>query len=245
MAVNGCITLGAGELSFEVASIRTAPPWKPGVVRRCTGGPGTSDPGLFRCSSATITLLVSRAYNVEFYRIQAAEWMMTDNYDLSARVPSGATKAQMRTMLQNLLAARFHLVVHHHMRNGRTYSLKVVKGGPYLNRVSATLGSPAPALSAMVTNSVEGHWRLVAEKQTMTNLAAYLTSRVWAPVVDDTGLRDLYDFAIDFAPDGMPAETAPDIFEALRIQLGLRLDERTVPTDFLSIDHADKIPTDN
>jgi uncharacterized protein (TIGR03435 family) len=181
---------------------------------------------------------------VKFYQIKADDWMTTDNYDVTAKVPAGTTKAQMALMLQNLLANRFHLVVHHETRNARNYSLTVMKGGPYMKPLPAHPSSSAPA-SAITTDSVEGHWRLVAKQQTMKTLAGYLMSRVWAPVADDTGLPDSYDFQLDFAPDGMPAGTTADIFEALRTQLGLRLNERTSATDFLMIDRANKIPTDN
>ncbi len=66
-----------------------------------------------------------------------------------------------------------------------------------------------------------------------------------------------YDFTFEFAgfmgpggafppplPDG-ETDTAPYLFNALRQQLGLTIEERKRPLDVLVVDHADKLPTDN
>jgi uncharacterized protein (TIGR03435 family) len=77
-------------------------------------------------------------------------------------------------------------------------------------------------------------------------------------VVDKTGLDGRYDFTLEYAgrrnsaggafpqplPDGQ-ADTAPFLFDALRQQLGLMLEEKKAPLDVLVVDHADKIPTEN
>jgi uncharacterized protein (TIGR03435 family) len=82
-------------------------------------------------------------------------------------------------------------------------------------------------------------------------------------VVDKTGLTGLYEFNIEFAglmraAGRMPAaadgdsgaaiasDPAPDIFTAVKKQLGLRLQKlKSVPVDVLVVDHADKEPTEN
>ena len=75
-------------------------------------------------------------------------------------------------------------------------------------------------------------------------------------VVDKTGLDGTYDFTLEFAgrfqsgayppplPDGA-TDTAPFLFDALRQQLGLQLEEKKTKLDVLVIDHLDKIPTEN
>jgi uncharacterized protein (TIGR03435 family) len=45
-------------------------------------------------------------------------------------------------------------------------------------------------------------------------------------------------------PDGQ-TDNAPDLFDAVREQLGLRLDEKKAPLDVIVVDHADKTPTEN
>jgi uncharacterized protein (TIGR03435 family) len=56
-----------------------------------------------------------------------------DGYDLSAKVPAGATKEQLQLMVQNLLVERFHLAVHRETRNGNQYTLLAGKGKPKQN----------------------------------------------------------------------------------------------------------------
>lgn len=73
------------------------------------------------------------------------------------------------------------------------------------------------------------------------------------PVIDGTGLSGTYDFLIDFAPD-LPAgmkmpgqdatDTAPTFLEALKEQLGLKLEPRTGDVSQVVVDHVEK-PTPN
>jgi uncharacterized protein (TIGR03435 family) len=133
------------------------------------------------------------------------------------------------------------MVIHHETKDAPGYSLRVNSGGPFIK----PLADPVTTPGSQTTNSVGGHWQFAAKNQTMDNLAGYLTSRMWTAVTNDTGLTGHYDFTLDFLPDGTPPEntTAPDLPEALRDELGLRLDTKTAPADFLVVDHADKIPT--
>src|SRR6185437_1102105 len=135
-------------------------------------------------------------------------------------------------MVQNLLATRFHLGLHHETKNAPSYSLRVNSRGPFIN----PLADPVTTPGSQTTTSVGGHWQLAAKNQTMDNLAGYLTSRMWNAVTNDTGLTGHYDFTLDFLPEGTPAEntTAPDIFDALRAQLGLRLEIKTALPIFSS-----------
>ena len=119
-------------------------------------------------------MLVWKAYDVKFYLLKAEDWMQTYNYDVTAKIPRGTTKAQMRTMLQNLLADRFHLVVHHETKPAPSYSLRVNKSGPHFKAAALSPDSPAPFVGDIATRSIGGHWQLVAKKQNMKNLAGYL-----------------------------------------------------------------------
>jgi len=74
------------------------------------------------------------------------------------------------------------------------------------------------------------------------------------PVIDRTGLDKYYDFTLAFLPDlppDFPKENLPpgmldrpSIFDALREQLGLRLQAQKGPVEFYVIDHAEK-PAEN
>ena len=94
-----------------------------------------------------------------------------------------------------------------------------------------------------------------------------------APLVfDETGLTGRFEFKLEFAGSILPtsptqaaaltasgsipptaspeiADNAPgggpNLFAALENQLGLKLEKAKRPVDFLVIDHADKVPTEN
>lgn len=77
--------------------------------------------------------------------------------------------------------------------------------------------------------------------------AAGLTTRV--PVLDRTGLKGRFDVELEFlqmAPalsvDGGAVPGGQTIFDALRDQLGLKLEKRTEPIDVFVIDHVE-MPT--
>ena len=65
------------------------------------------------------------------------------------------------------------------------------------------------------------------------------------PVIDKTGIKEKFDFHLEFAPGGADASDAavPSIFSALG-KLGLRLEPVKGPREFLVIDHVEK-PSDN
>jgi uncharacterized protein (TIGR03435 family) len=69
------------------------------------------------------------------------------------------------------------------------------------------------------------------------------------PIVDHTGLTGRYDFIIEFTPQLPPSpgnstfqpdETGSTFLEALKDQLGLKLDSQTGPVDVLVVDHIEE-----
>jgi uncharacterized protein (TIGR03435 family) len=70
------------------------------------------------------------------------------------------------------------------------------------------------------------------------------------PVVDESGLTQSYDFTIAFMPqlppnvsrDSLPPEmqNLPSIFDALKQQLGLKLEAERGPIEYYVIDNVDK-----
>jgi uncharacterized protein (TIGR03435 family) len=65
-------------------------------------------------------------------------------------------------------------------------------------------------------------------------------------VFDKTGLTGVYDFKFDFAPIGAAAppdsdsSTSPSLFTAIQ-SLGLKLEARKAPIQFLIVDHVEKL----
>ncbi len=221
--------------AFEVASVKLADPATPPPYAH-TGGPGTSDPGRIHYSQATITSLLLEAYDVQLDQVSGlSNWARgmagMDFYVLDATMPPETTKAQFRLMLQDLLAGRFHLVVHHETRNFPGYALVVAAGGPKMKETAegpnlapaegvAAQGKdkagfpilpPGPRMAATVS---PGALRLRAQAQSMGQFATALSvtiNRVQGAagngvprprVVDKTGLTGKYDFELECACEG-------------------------------------------
>lgn len=86
---------------------------------------------------------------------------------------------------------------------------------------------------------------------TMAAIASWLTGASdWAdrPVIDATGLSGTYDFVLDSAPnydgpanpDSAAANALPELPEALRQQLGLRLRKQQGSVTFFLVDHIER-----
>ena len=70
------------------------------------------------------------------------------------------------------------------------------------------------------------------------------------PVIDRTGLTGNYDFTLSFlpdsarnaSPDNLPPELRdrPSLFDALKEQLGLKLQPEKGPVEYLVIDHVER-----
>src|SRR5215471_13400199 len=100
-----------GKVEFEVASVKTNPPQQGFhfAADNATGGPGTADPGLFRCSRCSLATLIVKAFNLQPYQFPGRTAAADSTYEIQARIPLGATQEQFSTMLQNLLKDRFGL----------------------------------------------------------------------------------------------------------------------------------------
>jgi uncharacterized protein (TIGR03435 family) len=132
------------QIAFEVATLKPSAAAGMGPLRIGNrGGPGTADPGRFTCERCNLAMLVSTAYDINYVQISGPSWLSETQFDLVAKVPEGATKAQFRVMMQNLLIDRFKLAVHRDKKEAQIYELSVAKGGPKL-KASAGPEDPGP-----------------------------------------------------------------------------------------------------
>jgi uncharacterized protein (TIGR03435 family) len=270
-----CLSVAAAfAQSFEVASIKPAAPMQGGrIMIGSRGGPGTADPGQMTFTNASISDLIQSAYDVKSYQVTGPDWLETVRFDVIAKVPAGATKAESRIMLQHLLADRFKVVLHRSTKEASIYALLVAKNGPKLTesaKESATeqVNEPGHVRGGMTMMIAPGgRMRMVAQGTTIPKLVDALGMQLDRPIVDKTGLTGNYDITLEFAPDpailqakmaamGVPppppdsaattdASPLATIFTALQEQLGLRLEARKGPMELLVIDSAEKTPTEN
>jgi uncharacterized protein (TIGR03435 family) len=227
--------------AFEVASVRRADPktsGQHGLTMR--GGPGTSDPDQIAYSNITLMTMLLNANDAFPFQIEGPAWLGSEQYDISAKVPSGATKDQFRLMLMNMIVERFHLVFHRESREVAGFELQIGKNGSKLkasaladssNAEPPRSGPPAPPKTdadgfpqldhpgvavamKMVPNAKGPSIYLTFRAQGLAGLAHTIGEELGRPVVDKTGLAGKYDFKLEFAPaSGPPAQGLPDALD--------------------------------
>ncbi|MEO8028988.1 MAG: TIGR03435 family protein [Bryobacteraceae bacterium] len=197
----------SGKAEFEAASIRTNPP-QAGfhfASDAVSGGPGTPDPGMFRCSKCTLATLIAKAFQLQPYQFPGRTSLADTTYEVQAAIPAGASKEDFSAMLQNLLKDRFGLVWHFQEKKMKGYRLVIAKGGSKLKE--STDSGPAPSADphragqgqshshsgAMVFGS-SGVYR--AADQSVADLARVLSDQTGVPVDDETGLTGKYEIAL-------------------------------------------------
>jgi uncharacterized protein (TIGR03435 family) len=203
---------------FEAASVKPSH----GTRASMRGGPGAGDPGQITFTAVTLASVLQRAYDAKRYQVSGPDWVSTKRYDILAKLPPGATKEQFETMLQNLLAERFHLALHHETREIQGYDLAPAKNGPKLKASSEedSAAPPAPEPTAPPRTDANGFPRLDGPGLVMMEgvkgkaVVVYLTARAQPiaaltdrlsrefrmPIADKTGLSGKFDFTVEFAP---------------------------------------------
>ena len=199
--------------------------------------------------------LMTFAYGLHPRQISGGPaWLETDRYDLTGQpdVEGVPNQAQLRQLVERLLADRFKLTFHREKKELAVYSLVVGSKGPTLTKSAANPGS-LPSLL------FRGLGVLPVSNASMADLATVMQSAVLdRPVVDQTGLTGRYDFTLTWTPDEtqflsmgvrVPPRAAdaagpPGLFTAIQEQLGLKFESTRAPVDVIVVDHIDR-PSQN
>jgi uncharacterized protein (TIGR03435 family) len=132
LAVGACAQTETAP-EFDAASIKPAPPPTSNMIRvMMRGGPGSDDPGRVDWSNVSLRQMITNAFNVKDYQVQGPDWLNTERFDVTAKIPPNTTKEQYRLMIQKLLADRFKMTVHHESKEHAVLALVVAKGGSKL-----------------------------------------------------------------------------------------------------------------
>ena len=99
---------------------------------------------------------------------------------------------------------------------------------------------------AHLPRSASGHIRFGGRGVTLSLLASSLPTMtgmatISRPVIDETGLNGTFDLTLDWVPEfnAPPDASGPAFREALKQQLGLKLESQQGPVDILVIDRVD------
>jgi uncharacterized protein (TIGR03435 family) len=229
-------------LVFEVASIK---PSQPGTgiytIKPLPGGHG------YTAQNAPAKLMISLMYKVPMRQIVGdPDWINSDPFDVEARADHSYSIDDLHVMYQNLLADRFNLKFHWETREGPVYALTIDKSG-----LKMKADGTGQAMSIPILPVAAGAFK--GTQVPMKYLSYWLGQQLQndgRPVVDETGLSESYDFTLSFAPqlppnisrDSLPPEMQelPSIFDAVKQQLGLKLEATKGPVEYFIIDHIEK-----
>jgi uncharacterized protein (TIGR03435 family) len=256
-------TSTAPKMKFDVASVKQ----NKSDARSITNFPPgpedayAPDGGSFSGSGVTLYQYISLAYDFTVFDYQLLksrlpEWVLTDRFDIQARGSGNPTKAQMRLMIQSLLADRFKLAIHFETREVPVFALVLAKPGktgpqlhPHTNEPPCSTASPCGRFDSLP--NPPGQFRIGARDVTMGFIADVLaTSELGRPVLDQTRLTGNFDFTLEWtpnipvSPDFIPDQSGPTYIEALKEQLGLKLESTRGPVQVPVIDHVER-PDEN
>jgi uncharacterized protein (TIGR03435 family) len=233
--------------SLDVATIKPSDPSKQG---KGFGFRGTH----FITFNTNLNDLIAFAYGLHSKQIIGAPaWFGTDLYDIDG-VPDAAGRPnlkQMGIMVQKLLADRCQLKFHHETKELSVYAISLASGGPKMTKTTSGANDQQGF-------GFRGLGDLIVRNMSMVDFASWMQSGVMdKPVVDQTGLKDRYDFQLKWTPDDSqfaqfrgavnmtpPATTDPNappsLYTASQEQLGLKFEATKAPDDVIVIDHVEK-----
>lgn len=229
------------EPSFDVADIKVN-------NSRARESSGDISNGRLTIRNVTLRFLIAESWNVTVDDVSGPTWLDDVRVDIVATAASPQTPdSELRRMGQTLLKERMKLVMHIAQREQSVWALSVAKGTPNLT-VSTMPVKPEDAACRSTVNG--SAIRFACQHTTMEAFARdlpkvegrYIDKRV----VDETGLKGAWDFAIEWAP---PAQIESDggltLFAALRSQLGLKVEGKKLPVPIVVVDSMARTPSDN
>ncbi|HWE84498.1 MAG TPA: TIGR03435 family protein [Terracidiphilus sp.] len=234
--------------SLEVATIK---PSEPGRQGKGFGYRGTQ----FVTFNTNMNDLIAFAYGLHAKQIIGApDWFGTDLFDIDGKpdVPGRPSIQQMESMMRKLLTDRCALKFHHEQKELSVYAVRLGNGGPKMSKTTAGPNDPQGF-------GFRGLGDLGVRNLTMAEFATWMQSSVMdKPVMDQTGLKDKYDFTLKWTPDdsqfaqfrgavapapqpaGENPNAPPSLYTAVQEQLGLKIEATKAPDDVIVIDHVEK-----
>jgi uncharacterized protein (TIGR03435 family) len=264
---------GGGKMAFEVASIKLSkgegvelPDWD---EYSPANGRFQADATLWEFIEFAYNIWSNEAQRHELARLP--KWASDDRYRIEARAPiANPTKDQMFLMVRSLLAERFQLAARFEDRELPVFEVKLARpgklgpnmplhaNGPPCDRpgVPARPGLPGSACHSFFAIDLPGIIILGSRDVTMgtvIRMFSEMPRELGRPIIDKTGLTGRYDVTIEWGrepklaatPDTPPpAPAGPTFIDALRDQLGFKLESSKALMHILVIDKVER-PSEN
>jgi uncharacterized protein (TIGR03435 family) len=218
----------AGKLEFEVASIKPSPADQ--VSSRMS-----TDAGMLRYGNVSLKDCIRAAYGVSEFQIQGPDWLGRARFDITAKLPAGASRRQVPAMMQCLLEDRFKLKIHREHKDAAVYGLVASKRGAKVKPLDPD--TDGTYRGQMLADGV--HLDVTGPAVSLAERLSQFTDR---PVVDMTGLQGKYNFTLVFT--GRMDSAMPSMRDALDTY-GLSLEPRKAPVELLVVDAAERVPSEN
>ena len=249
--------------TFEVATVKANTSGdNNGMLQRQPGGRMTA-------TNMPVRPMISYAYQLAGYQLVGGpSWIESARYDVVAKmdgnplpVAPGTGLDPMQIALQNLLAERFKLKVHHEMREMDIYALVTIKPGAQGPKLAPTTQDCAGAAKAAARGAAPtgpnapfcgsriGPGAIKFGGLPASQIAATLAILAGRFVTDRTGLTGFWDFELSFAPEQRGQQPGgniandsdlPGFFTAIQEQLGLKLESTKGPVDVVVIDSIER-----
>lgn len=211
----------AARPAFEVASIK---PSAPAGIRQIRVGlhmDGSQVSG----ASLSVQNLIRIAFRVKNYQISGPDWMASERFDISAKLPAGAPEREVPEMLQTMLEDRFQMKMHRESKELPVYGLVMGKGGVKMQESPEDSGQQKQSdqgrsgvnvaasgqAGGVTINYGNGAYftfaddRLEGHKLSVAAMADVLTRFTDRPVVNMTDLQGNYDFVLELSHEDFRA----------------------------------------
>jgi len=231
--------------TFEVATIKPSKPEERFslLVNRS---------GMLNTTSTSVSDLLKFAYDLHPRQITGGPaWVESEKFTISAKPDTEGMPsiAQLKMMVQKLLADRFELKFHRDKKELSVYAITETKTG---HKLTKSENNPT-GLPLFAGGGPRG---MTVRNSTMAEFGNVMQANALdRPVVDQSGLGSArWDFTLKWTPDGAQvtlatgqsgaapadADAPPDIFAAFQQQLGLKLESTKAPVDVVVIDRVEK-----
>jgi uncharacterized protein (TIGR03435 family) len=229
----------------------------------------------YEVKNATIVDLIRMGYSFDPDKILGGPiWLEMDHFDILAKMPKDTPPEDRRVMLQSLLENRFSLQVHkeskplltYALRTGKKPQLKESDGSGETGCKMQSGGPPVEGGIRLFTGNANGQTQTInlgpgmvvtyqcrnmTMKSFVQNLRGMGGNQLGAnPVLDETGLEGAWNFDLKFSLSlmGPIADQSGDrisIVDAVEKQLGLKLEQKQVPTPVIVVDSVNNKPSPN
>ncbi|MGH9407667.1 MAG: TIGR03435 family protein [Terriglobia bacterium] len=211
---SGSQTEGANTAApkFEVVSIK---PDHSAAIKFSLG----TTPGRFS-ATAVARMLIEFAYNLKSddQIVGAPSWVNSEKFDINAKeedafaqkmrtMPFDQAGAQVRLMVRSMLADRFKLKVTQETKDLPVYALVVAKNGPKLTLSKlpppGPIGAnpPGPRAPRGVMMRRGAIHAIAVSTAFLTDVLSRQPELGGRVVVDETGLKGIYDFTLNWMPE--------------------------------------------